>query len=239
MAEKILIVDDEENLADFIARALRQHGYKTICAYNGDTALRVITEELPDLVILDLMLPLMDGWEVCRRSKAAPDTHEIPIIMLTARDTLEDVVQGLDLGADDYMKKPFPLEELLARVRVLLRRSNTDGSGKLLINGELTLDITVREAWLRGHMVDLSPTEFDILEILAKRAGSTVSREELLKKIWGMSGGDTRTVDVHISRLRRKIDDGGRPVLVAQTLRGRGYRLSWEDNPASAECTED
>lgn len=235
MAEKILVVDDEESLADFVARALRQHGYKTICAYDGDTALNMIGEELPDLVILDLMLPMMDGWEVCRRSKADPNTKGIPIIMLTARSSSEDVVQGLDLGADDYMKKPFPLEELLARVRVLLRRQHGDGDGKVLVEGDLTLDVSVREARLRGVPVELSPTEFDILEILARRIGHTVSREELLKKIWGMSGGDTRTVDVHISRLRKKIDDGKTPMLVAQTLRGRGYRLAWEEAPVCVE----
>ncbi|MDL2297880.1 response regulator transcription factor [Synergistaceae bacterium OttesenSCG-928-D05] len=235
MAEKILIVDDEESLADFVARALRQHGYKTICAYDGDSALNMIGEELPDLVILDLMLPMMDGWEVCRRSKADLATRNIPIIMLTARSSSEDVVQGLDLGADDYIRKPFPLEELLARVRVMLRRTHGDGDGKVLIDGDLTLDVSVREARLRGTSVELSPTEFDILEILTRRMGHTVSREELLKKIWGMGGGDTRTVDVHISRLRKKIDDGATPMLVAHTLRGRGYRLAWEEYPGCME----
>jgi DNA-binding response OmpR family regulator len=235
MTEKILIVDDEESLAEFVARALRQHGYRTLCAYDGDSALNMIGEELPDLVILDLMLPMMDGWEVCRRAKADPLTRTIPIIMLTARSSSEDVVQGLDLGADDYMKKPFPLEELLARVRVLLRRGTGEIEERIIEDGDLYLDSAVREARLRGRAIELSPTEFDILEILARRIGHTVSREELLKKIWGMGGGDTRTVDVHISRLRKKIDDGRNPTLVTQTLRGRGYRLSWENQP---ECSE-
>ena len=234
MDDKILIVDDEENIVDFLGRALRQNGYKTICAYDGDEALHLIEEELPDLVILDLMLPLMDGWEVCRRSKSGEKTAAIPILMLTARSSSEDVVQGLDLGADDYMRKPFPLDELLARVRVLLRRSSQESLSKTITDGDLTIDTTEREVFLRGAVLDLSPMEFDILELLTRRIGHTVSREELLKKIWGMSG-DTRTVDVHISRLRKKLDDGKSPALSAQTLRGRGYRLAWEDKEQGSE----
>ena len=218
-----------------MGRALRQNGYKTICAYDGDEALHLIEEELPDLVILDLMLPLMDGWEVCRRSKSGEKTAAIPILMLTARSSSEDVVQGLDLGADDYMRKPFPLDELLARVRVLLRRSSQESLSKTITDGDLTIDTTEREVFLRGAVLDLSPMEFDILELLTRRIGHTVSREELLKKIWGMSG-DTRTVDVHISRLRKKLDDGKSPALSAQTLRGRGYRLAWEDKE---QCSEE
>ena len=229
MPEKILIVDDEENITEFIARALRLHGFKTICAHDGDQALSTVEEELPDLIILDLMLPKMDGWEVCRRVKSSPATKKIPIIMLTARTSTEDVVQGLNLGADDYIKKPFPLDELLARVKVLLRRNIFDEERSLIENRDLKVHIPEREAYLRGNMLDLSPTEFDLLEILAGRLGHTVNREELLKKIWGMSGGDTRTVDVHISRLRKKLDDGRKPFLTAQTLRGRGYKLVWED----------
>lgn len=235
MDDKILIVDDEENIVDFLGRALRQNGYKTICAYDGDEALHLIEEELPDLVILDLMLPLMDGWEVCRRSKSGEKTAAIPILMLTARSSSEDVVQGLDLGADDYMRKPFPLDELLARVRVLLRRSSQESLSKTITDGDLTIDTTEREVFLRGAVLDLSPMEFDILELLTRRIGHTVSREELLKKIWGMSG-DTRTVDVHISRLRKKLDDGKSPALSAQTLQGRGYRLAWEDKE---QCSEE
>lgn len=236
MAEKILVVDDEENIADFISRALRQQGYKTLCAYDGDNALFLIGEELPDLVILDLMLPLMDGWEVCRRAKSDAKSKDIPVLMLTARSSPEDVVQGLDLGADDYMRKPFSLDELLARVRVLLRRKNSSFNEKMIEDRDFRIDISEREVYLRETILDLSPTEYEILEILAKRMGHTVSREELLKKIWGLSAEDTRTVDVHISRLRKKLDDGKKPVLAAQTLRGRGYRLAWEEE--LTECTE-
>ena len=230
MAHKILVVDDEESLAEFVCRALRQQGYMTVCAFDGDSALSLIYEELPDLVILDLMLPLMDGWEICRRVKSDSETKHIPILMLTARSSAEDVVQGLDLGADDYMRKPFPLDELLARVRVLLRRTQQQADvRKVIENGGFRLDTVEKEAWLRGSLMDLSPTEYSILEVLARRMGHTVSREELLRRIWGMSNCDTRTVDVHLSRLRKKLDDGKKPLLSAQTLRGRGYRLMWEE----------
>ena len=233
MTEKILVVDDEESLAAFVCRALKQRGYRTITAGDGDEALNLIEEELPSLVILDLMLPKMDGWEVCRRAKSGETTKNIPIIMLTARSSAEDVVQGLDLGADDYLRKPFAMEELLARVRMLLRRSG-DAREKYEC-GELAIDAAEREASLRGRALDLSPTEFDILDALARRMGHTVSRDDLLRRIWGASGSDTRTVDVHVSRLRKKLDDGRTPRLAAQTLRGRGYRLAWEED----ECSEE
>lgn len=230
MAQKILVVDDEESLALLLCRALRQQGYKTVCANDGDAALSLVYEEMPDLVLLDLMLPKMDGWEICRRVKSDPETRHIPIMMLTARSSPEDAVQGLDLGADDYMRKPFPLDELIARVRALLRR-NTQTSGRAVFEeGDLTIDGGEKEARLRGTALELSPTEFSLLEALALRMGHVVSRDELLRKIWGASGGDTRTVDVHLSRLRKKLDDGGAPALCAQTLRGRGYRLVWDDS---------
>lgn len=229
MAEKILIADDEESLVEFIGRALKKHGYKVITAHDGDNALFLMGEELPDLVILDLMMPLMDGWEVCRRAKSDPATKDIPIIMLTARSSADDAVQGLDLGADDYMRKPFSLDELLARVRVLLRRKKDDEMSRIFEEGGLRIDREEREVFLRGTLLDISPMEFEILELMAGRMGRTLSREEILKKIWGIGGEDTRTVDVHISRLRKKLDDGVKPHLAIQTLRGRGYRLSWED----------
>ncbi len=229
MAEKILIADDEENLVEFIARALKKCGYRVITAYDGDNALFLIGEELPDLVILDLMMPQMDGWEVCRRTKSDPETRNIPIIMLTARSSANDAVQGLDLGADDYMRKPFSLDELLARVRVLLRRKAGDQMARLIEEGELKIDREEHEAFLHGNLLDISPMEFEILELMAAKIGRTLSREEILKKIWGIGGEDTRTVDVHISRLRKKLDDGKSPHLTIQTLRSRGYRLLWEE----------
>lgn len=229
MAEKILIADDEENLVEFIGRALKKQGYRVITAYDGDNALFLIGEELPDLVILDLMMPLMDGWEVCRRAKSDSATKDIPILMLTARSSPDDAVQGLDLGADDYMRKPFSLDELLARVRVLLRRKRDEEKSSISEDGDLKIDREEREVFLRGIPLDISPMEFEILELMAGKMGRTLSREEILKKIWGIGGEDTRTVDVHISRLRKKLDDGEKPHLAIRTLRGRGYRLSWEE----------
>ena len=232
MAEKILIADDEESLVEFIGRALNKQGYRVITAYDGDNALFLIGEELPDLVILDLMMPLMDGWEVCRRAKSDPATKDMPILMLTARSSADDAVQGLDLGADDYMRKPFSLDELLARVRVLLRRKKDEEKSSISEDGDLKIDREEREVYLRGVPLDISPMEFEILELMTAKMGRTLSREEILKKIWGIGGEDTRTVDVHISRLRRKLDDGEKPHLAIRTLRGRGYRLSWEEEQA-------
>lgn len=226
---RILIVDDEKGIQDIVSQALKRRGYETLVASDGDTALDLAFASRPDLIILDLMLPRMDGWEVCRRLKSNKETATIPIIMLTARRGEMDVVEGLELGADDYMKKPFSLAELVARVGVLLRRNQTSQEMRQITNKELTLDLESQSVTLREKTLDLSPTEFRILELLTRRFGKTVSRDELLGKIWNLYGGDTRTLDVHISRLRRKIDDEKRPVLEIQTLRSRGYRIVWED----------
>jgi two-component system alkaline phosphatase synthesis response regulator PhoP len=226
---RILIVDDEKGIQDIVSQALKRRGYETLVASDGDTALDLAFASRPDLIILDLMLPRMDGWEVCRRLKSSKETATIPIIMLTARRGEMDVVEGLELGADDYMKKPFSLAELVARVGVLLRRNQTSQEMRQITNRELALDLESQSVTLREKTLDLSPTEFRILELLTRRFGKTVSRDELLGKIWNLYGGDTRTLDVHISRLRRKIDDEKRPVLEIQTLRSRGYRIVWED----------
>jgi len=226
---RILIVDDEKGIQDIVSQALKRRGYETLVASDGDTALDLSFASRPDLIILDLMLPRMDGWEVCRRLNSNKETATIPIIMLTARRGEMDVVEGLELGADDYMKKPFSLAELVARVGVLLRRNQTSQEMRQITNKELALDLESQSVTLREKTLDLSPTEFRILELLTRRFGKTVSRDELLGKIWNLYGGDTRTLDVHISRLRRKIDDEKRPVLEIQTLRSRGYRIVWED----------
>ena len=227
--ERILVVEDESAIVDIVCRALRRHGYETESAGDGDAALDKAATLRPDLVILDLMLPKMDGWEVCRRLRAMPETASTPVIMLTARRDERDVLEGLEIGADDYMKKPFSLAELVARVRALLRRTAGKEAARTIEDGDLRIDLDDEMTFIRNETVDLSPTEFRLLELLARRMGRTVSREELLGKIWSFYGGDTRTVDVHVSRLRKKLDDGKRPALVIQSLRGRGYRLAWED----------
>lgn len=227
--QRILIVEDEDAIVEVVSQTLRRHGYETAAAADGDSALEMAFSLRPDLVILDLMLPKMDGWEVCRRLKADRQTASVPVLMLTARREERDVVEGLEIGADDYMKKPFSLAELAARVKALLRRADPGEGGKIVEDGDLRIEVDGETALLRGTPLDLSPTEFRLLEALARRMGRTVPREELLSKIWSFYGGDTRTVDVHISRLRKKLDDGKRPALAVNSLRGRGYRLVWEE----------
>ncbi len=227
--QRILIVEDEEAIVEVVSQTLRRHGYETASAADGDDALEKAFSLRPDLVILDLMLPKMDGWEVCRRLKADRQTASVPVLMLTARREERDVVEGLEIGADDYMKKPFSLSELAARVKALLRRSDPGETGRVVEDGDLRIEVDGETALLRGVPLDLSPTEFRLLEALARRMGRAVPREELLSKIWSFYGGDTRTVDVHISRLRKKLDDGKRPALAVNSLRGRGYRLLWEE----------
>jgi two-component system phosphate regulon response regulator PhoB/two-component system alkaline phosphatase synthesis response regulator PhoP len=227
--QRILIVEDEEAIVEVVSQTLRRHGYETVSASDGDDALEKAFSLRPDLVILDLMLPKMDGWEVCRRLKADRQTASLPVLMLTARREERDVVEGLEIGADDYMKKPFSLSELAARVKALLRRSDPGETGRVVEDGDLRIEVDGETALLRGVPLDLSPTEFRLLEALARRMGRAVPREELLSKIWSFYGGDTRTVDVHISRLRKKLDDGKSPALAVNSLRGRGYRLLWEE----------
>ena len=226
--ERILVVEDERSIADLVAEALKRQGYRVETAGDGDQALEAAESTLPDLIILDLMLPKLDGWEVCRRLREEDTTRRIPIIMLTARRDEKDVVAGLELGADDYLRKPFSLAELLARVKAHLRARAQDALGdEGIAVGPLTLEPRSGEVLLDGTPLDLSPVEYRLLETLVRGKGRLVSREELLAKVWGYVAGDTRTVDVHIFRLRRKIEpDPEHPKLV-HTVRGRGYRLLW------------
>ena len=227
--ERILIVEDEEAILEVVSQAMKRHGFEVSTANNGDSALEMAYSLHPDIIILDIMLPKMDGWEVCRRLKREDETRNIPLIMLTARREERDVVEGLNLGADDYIKKPFSLVELIARVKALLRRTRGRDLSTILTNGQIEIDLEEETVSLRDKIIDLSPTEYQLLAVLAKKPGRIVSREELLAKIWGLFGGDTRNVDVHVSRLRHKLDDGGRPKPLIQAFRGRGYRLSWEE----------
>ena len=226
--ERILVVEDERSIADLVAEALKRQGYRVETAGDGDQALEAAETTLPDLIILDLMLPKLDGWEVCRRLREEDTTRRIPIIMLTARRDEKDVVAGLELGADDYLRKPFSLAELLARVKAHLRARAQDALGdEGIAVGPLVLEPKSGEVLLDGAPLDLSPVEYRLLETLVLGKGRLVSREELLAKVWGYVAGDTRTVDVHIFRLRRKIEpDPEHPKLV-HTVRGRGYRLLW------------
>ncbi|MBO8154318.1 response regulator transcription factor [Thermovirga sp.] len=232
-SERILVVEDEEALSDILRDALKRHGYKIERAFDGDTGLEMAEKLLPDLIILDIMLPRMDGWEVCRRLKENKKTSAIPIILLTARRDEQDVVAGLDLGADDYIRKPFSLIELAARVRSVLRRSKANNNKENSIKiGPLEMDFERQIVSLWGENLDLSPTEYHLLEILARNKERVLSREELLAKGWGYYLGDSRTVDVHISRLRRKIEEDPENPKLLHTVRGRGYMIKWKEKSA-------
>ncbi|MEA3508672.1 MAG: response regulator transcription factor [Synergistota bacterium] len=228
-ADRILIVEDEQSIAELVSEALKRYGFRVENVSDGDIGLDMIETTLPDLVILDLMLPGLDGWEICRRMRENEATADIPVMMLTARRDERDVVAGLELGADDYMRKPFSLSELAARVRALLRRRGKRTPEKQTMEaGPLTVDLASEQVSVGGRLIDLSPTEYRLLELLAREEGRVVSREELLAKVWGYYTGDTRTVDVHLWRLRRKIEEDPENPRLIHTLRGRGYRLKWE-----------
>jgi two-component system phosphate regulon response regulator PhoB/two-component system alkaline phosphatase synthesis response regulator PhoP len=232
-SSRILIVEDEESLARMIAEALSRQGYECDLAFDGDSALCAVSEMPPDLVILDVMLPRLDGFEVARRIRAGRASRGIPIIMLTARDAEEDVLAGFEAGASDYVRKPFSIAELSARVRSVLSRSgNPAENGKTVEVGGLRIDAGREEAYKDGRLLDLSVTEYRLLEALAARAGHIVTRGELLRRVWGMQSGDTRTLDVHVFRLRRKIENDPDEPKLLHTVHGRGYRLTDPDEEA-------
>ncbi|PKL77323.1 MAG: DNA-binding response regulator [Candidatus Melainabacteria bacterium HGW-Melainabacteria-1] len=228
MADKILLVDDEESIVESIEYALNQEGFDVVSAHNGQEALQKVQLEKPNLIVLDLMLPELSGLEVCRILRR--ERNEIPIIMLTAKGEEIDRVIGLEVGADDYLVKPFSLRELVARIRALLRRSkisDTDESAPQMHQYEdLEMNLTEHKVTVRGKQVELSPKEFKILAMLMSAPNKVFSREELLEQVWGLDFyGDTKTVDVHIRWLREKIEkDPSNPQYV-QTVRGFGYRL--------------
>jgi two-component system alkaline phosphatase synthesis response regulator PhoP/two-component system response regulator ResD len=218
---RILVVDDEKNIVELAKLYLRQEGYDVITAADGAAALEQCRAERPDLVVLDIMLPQIDGWEVCRRLRQA---GRIPIIMLTARSDDVDKIVGLELGADDYMVKPFNPRELVARVKAVLRRSEgTLGQPAALNLGNLRIDTARREVWVADQSVSLRAKEFDLLAYLARHRGLVLSRDQLLNAVWGYDFyGDTRTVDVHIAHLRDKLS--GSDVTI-ETVWGIGYKL--------------
>jgi two-component system response regulator MprA len=217
---RVLVVEDEPNIADFIRRGLVYKGYEVDTAASGEDALETARERLPDLVILDLMLPGMDGVEVCRRLRAADD---VPIIMLTARDALSDKVEGLEAGADDYVTKPFQFAELLARVRAALRRKEARTDAGVISVGDLTIKPLSREVSRNDREVQLSAREYDLLEYLARHAGQVLSKETLFEKVWGYDFEvESDAVKVYVSYLRKKLNAGGEPDLI-HSIRGVGY----------------
>jgi two-component system response regulator RegX3 len=227
VARTILVVDDEATLRETLAWNLERDGYRVVEAADGRTALERFRAEKPDLVLLDLMLPELSGVEVCRRIRAESD---VPILMLTARDSEVDKVVGLEVGADDYVTKPFSLREVQARVRALLRRAETrpaaEPNGPPVRVGPVEVDLAGRRLLRDGKPVALTPRAFDLLAFLVRNRGQVLTREQLLEQVWGYDfAGETRTVDVHVHWLRQLIEvDPARPVLL-ETLRGVGYVL--------------
>ncbi|MGD6793894.1 response regulator YycF [Metabacillus indicus] len=228
MEKKILVVDDEKPIADILQFNLKKEGYDVFCAYDGNEALEMVEEVHPDLILLDIMLPNKDGMEVCREVRKK---YEIPIIMLTAKDSEIDKVLGLELGADDYVTKPFSTRELLARVKANLRRLQAlppeQQSDKNEIEiGSLTIHPDAYVVSKRGETIELTHREFELLHYLAKHIGQVMTREHLLQTVWGYDYfGDVRTVDVTVRRLREKIEDNPSHPTWIVTRRGVGYYL--------------
>ena len=222
-AMKVLVVDDERAVRESLRRALELEGYEIELAADGNEALyRIETESQPDAVILDVLMPGKDGLEVCRTIRRAGNT--VPVLMLTARTPVEDRVEGLDAGADDYVTKPFALEELLARLRALLRRT-ADGSGEVLRFADLELDPGTREVRRGGEPIELTRTEFSLLELFMLNPRQVLTRSVIFERVWGYDFGyGSNSLDVYIGYLRRKTEAGGRPRLI-QTVRGVGYAL--------------
>jgi two-component system OmpR family response regulator len=222
----ILVVDDEENISFLVASALRLDGFSTVTAATGRDALACLEEARPALVVLDVMLPDLDGFEVLRRMREAG--HRQPVIFLTARDATEDRVRGLTVGGDDYVLKPFAIEELMARVHVVLRRSGQDARSSVLRYADLEMDDDAHLVTRAGKPVSLSPTEYKLLRYLLANAGRVLSRSQILDHVWEYDfGGESSVVETFISYLRRKVDAEG-PRLI-QTVRGVGYCLRLDD----------
>ncbi len=224
MAEKILLVEDEEKLARMVEMELRYEGYEVTKAFDGRSGLEQALSGKYDLVLLDIMLPQLSGMEVLRRLRRESD---LPVIMLTARDSVIDKVSGLDSGADDYITKPFAIEELLARIRAALRKRAVR-SGKILTAGELAMDVERHQVSVRGQSVELTKKEFDLLHQLLENKGRVLTREALLDSVWGFDFvGETNSVDVYIRFLRSKIDEAFGIKLI-HTVRGVGYVIREE-----------
>jgi DNA-binding response OmpR family regulator len=235
-ASRILVVDDDATVSEVVARYLERDGYAVETVGDGRQALDRALEDPPDLVVLDLMLPGMDGLEVCRRLRAlAP----VPIVILTARGQESDRIVGLDLGADDYVAKPFSTKELVARVRAVLRRArgplapSGPEAPRVHVDGDLEVDVAARQARLGGEVVALTAREFELLAFLVRHPRQAFRREEILEGVWGYRYGDTSTVTVHVRRLREKVEpDPSAPVRIA-TVWGVGYRWEGVTSPAA------
>ena len=234
MAQRILIVDDDRQIVRLLRAYLEKDGFRVLVAYDGATALQLVRSERPDLMLLDLMLPDRDGWELTRLVRGDPSLAATPIIMLTARVDDQDKIVGLEMGADDYVTKPFNPREIMARVRAVLRRARGEPvSAKVIEAGPLRVDVERHEVRVDGRPLDLTPTEFSLLQALAEHPGRALTRLELIETGLGYSyEGLDRTVDSHIKNLRRKLDEMGGAGLgstLVETVFGVGYRLGTEE----------
>jgi two-component system response regulator MprA len=219
---RILVIDDDRKITDVLRRGLTFQGYQVDVAQGGEEGLRVTLERQPDLVILDVLMPGLDGLEVCRRLRADSD---LPILLLTARDAVEDRVAGLDTGADDYLVKPFAFEELLARVRALLRRRPDPQRSALLEYADLQLDTNARMAQRGERSIGLTTTEFELLHLFMQHPRHVLTRDQMLERVWGCdSSVETHVLEVYVGYLRQKLEASGEPRLI-QTVRGAGYAL--------------
>jgi len=221
---KILVIDDDLKITIMMQRVLTFEGHEASIAYNGEAGLRQAEQNKPDLVILDIMMPGMDGWEVCRKLRMQSD---VPILMLTARDEVADRVRGLDVGADDYLVKPFALEELLARIRALLRRARMLGQGNepVLTFADLTLDLGKREARRCGEIIPLTTREFELIKLFMEHPRQVLTRNQIMEHIWGYDySGESNVLEVYIANLRQKLEVP-ESLKLLHTVRGVGYTL--------------
>ena len=225
---KILVVDDEKNIVEAITYNLEKAGFRTLTAGDGTRALELAQREVPDLITLDVMLPGIDGWEVCRRLRQDARTKRIPVIMLTVKGEETDTIVGLELGADDYLTKPFSPKELVARVKAILRRSKDAAPEEVIGVGTLQMDLGRHVVRVKGKPVELTTKEFELLKALLEAKGRVLARETLLDRVWGLEQSleiETRTVDVHVGQLRKKLKDEAERLV---TIKNVGYRLDVE-----------
>ena len=237
MVQRILVVDDDREIVRLVRAYLEQSGYEVLVAYDGEMALHILRREHPDLVLLDLMLPERDGWDVTRVVRSDVSLAAMPIIMLTARVEDHDKIVGLELGADDYVSKPFNPSEIVARVRAVLRRVQGEPAPPKVIRvGDVSIDLDRHQVQVRGQPVHLTPTEFALLRALAEHPGHALTRQEMIEKGLGYSyEGLERTVDSHVKNLRRKLAEAGEASHLVETVFGVGYRLAASHQMAAGE----
>lgn len=229
MRHKITVIDDDEKITSMLKRSLTFEGYDVVTASDGQVGLKRILEHEPEVIVLDVMMPRLDGWEVCRRIRDGGITT--PVLMLTAKDDITDRVKGLDLGADDYLVKPFALEELLARVRALLRRKGPESPEQKtnrIQYEDMILDLDTREVFRSGHRIELTTKEFDLLHLFMMNPRRVLSRDVIMEKVWGYDySGESNVMEVYIALLRQKTEEHGGKRMI-QTVRGAGYVLRGE-----------